>query len=407
VINLGDILKAGILVVDDKAANVQLLEGMLRVAGYTAVHSTMDPNEVCCLHRANRYSLILLDLQMPGLDGFEVMEGLRQIEEDGYLPVLVITAQPGHKLRALEAGARDFIGKPFDQAELWARVRNLLEVRLLHLEARNHSRALQETVRELEESREIIRMKTLAEQKKSEQELALAQETQESLLPHSLPQFENFRIDAFNSPTRYVGGDFYDFLQLSQAEWIGVLADVSGKGMPAALLSSMVLGALSTEFRSGTRLQEVLNRINRLLCEKSLGSQFVSLFLFSLGPGGEGRFISAGHNPVWLFRSTTGKIEELTAEAPVLGIFEAASYQHRPFQLCKGDILVVYSDGLTDAENLQGEMLGEKRLREIVQREACSGSKAVEDAFLKAIEDFTQGMPQTDDITFVVVEKSN
>ncbi len=406
-VSSGNILKAEILIVDDKAANVQLLEGMLRVAGYSAVHSTTDPNQVCCLHRANHYNLILLDLQMPGLDGFEVMEGLREIEEDGYLPVIVITAQPSHKLRALEAGARDFIGKPFEQAELRARVRNLLEVRLLHLEALNHSKALQETVRELEASREIIRLKTLAEQKRSEQELALAQETQESLLPHSLPQFENFRIHAFNHPTRYVGGDFYDFLPLSPTEWIGVLADVSGKGMPAALLSSMVLGALSTEIRAGTRLSEVLHRVNRLLCEKSLDSQFVSLFVFSLGTGGEGQFISAGHNPVWLFRAVTGKIEALRAEAPVLGIFADASYRHRAFQLSKGDILVVYSDGLTDAENLQGEALGEKRLREIVEREAPRGSKAVEDALLRVIEDFTQGMPQTDDITFVVVEKHN
>ena len=109
---------------------------------------------------------------------------------------------------------------------------------------------LEETVRELEASREVIRLKTLEERKKSEQELALAQETQESLLPRFLPQFENFRIHAFNNPTRYVGGDFYDFLQLSSGEWMGVLADVSGKGMSAALLSSMVLGALSMEFRS-------------------------------------------------------------------------------------------------------------------------------------------------------------
>jgi serine phosphatase RsbU (regulator of sigma subunit) len=401
-----DILKAGILIVDDKIANVRLLEGMLRVAGYTSVHSTTDPAEVRVLHSLNRYSLILLDLQMPGLDGFQVMEGLKEIECEGYLPVLVITAQPSHKLRALEGGARDFIGKPFDQAELCARVRNLLEVRLLHLESRNYSKALEDTVRELEASREVIRLKTLAEQKKNEQELALAQETQESLLPQSLPQFENFRIRAFNNPTRYVGGDFYDFLQLSPAEWMGVLADVSGKGMPAALLSSMVLGALGTEFRSGTPLQEVLNRVNRLLCEKSLCSQFVTLFLFTLGTNGDGQFISAGHNPAWLFRSATGKIEDLTADAAVLGIFEAASYQQRAFHLCKGDILVVYSDGLTDAEKPQGQMLGEKRLREIVRREAPSGSTAVEEAFLKAIEDFTEGMPQTDDITFMVVEKS-
>ena len=403
-VNLADILNARILVVDDQEANVRLLEGMLRVAGYTSVDSTMDPRKVCELHRKNRYNLILLDLQMPGMDGFQVMEGLKEIEEDGYLPVLVITAQPAHKLRALEAGAKDFVSKPFDLAELRARVHNILEVRLLHLETKNYSKVLEETVRELEASREVIRLKTLAERKKSEQELALAQETQESLLPRSLPQFENFRIHAFNNPTRYVGGDFYDFLPLSSGEWVGVLADVSGKGMSAALLSSMVLGALSMEFHSRTQPQEVLNRVNRLLCEKSLPYQFVTLFLFLLSPQGVGQFISAGHTPAYLFRSATGKIEELGSNASVLGLFDDASYESCAFRLDKGDILVVYSDGLTDARNPQEEMFGEKRLLGIIRQEAPSGSQALEQKFLTAIEEFTQGIPQTDDITFVVVE---
>jgi DNA-binding response OmpR family regulator len=168
-----DILNAPILVVDDKEANVLLIEGMLRIAGYTSVHSTTDSHQVCELHRKNRYGLILLDLQMPIMDGFEVMEELKEIEAGGYLPVLVITAQPDHKLRALEAGAKDFVSKPFDLAELRARVHNILEVRLLHLE-------MKETVRELEATREIVRLKTLEERKKMEQELALAQETQEA-----------------------------------------------------------------------------------------------------------------------------------------------------------------------------------------------------------------------------------
>jgi signal transduction histidine kinase len=143
-VSSADILNAGILVVDDKEANVRLIEGMLRVAGYASVESTTDPQEVCELHRKNRYSLILLDLQMPGMDGFQVMEGLKEIEEDGYLPVLVITAQPDHKLRALQAGAKDFVSKPFDMAELRARVHNILEVRLLHREAKNYSKVLEE-----------------------------------------------------------------------------------------------------------------------------------------------------------------------------------------------------------------------------------------------------------------------
>jgi len=406
-VNSAAILNASVLIVDDLEANVQLLARMLASAGYTSVASTMDPLEVCELHLKNRYDLILLDLLMPGMDGFQVMEGLKEIEPDGYLPVLVITAQPGHKLRALQAGAKDFISKPFELAEVLARVHNMLEVRLLHLETRKYSKVLEETVRELEASREVIRLKTLEERKKSEQELALAQKTQESLLPRFLPQFENFRIHAFNNPTRYVGGDFYDFLQLSSGEWVGVLADVSGKGMPAALLSSMVLGALSMEFRSRTQPQEVLNRVNQLLCEKSLPFQFVTLFLFLLSPQGMGQFISAGHNPAYLFRSATGKIEELVSDAHsyVLGIVDSASYQTRTLHLYKGDILVVYSDGLTDAQNQQEEVFGEERLLKIIRQEAPSGSHALEQKFLKAIEEFTQGMPQTDDITFVVVEK--
>jgi len=404
-VSAADILNAKILVVDDKVANVRLIEGMLRVAGYTCVESTTDPKQVCELYRENRYSLILLDLQMPGIDGFEVMQGLKEIEGDGYLPVLVITAQPAHKLRALEAGAKDFLSKPFDLAELRARVHNILEVRLLHLRAKDHSMVLEETIRELEASREVIRLKTLEEQKTREQELLLAQETQESLLPRCLPRFENFRIHAFNSPTRYVGGDFYDFLQLRSGEWMGVLADVSGKGMPAALLSSMVLGALSMEFHSGTQPDEALNRVNRLLCEKSLPEQFVTLFVFLQSPDRSGQFISAGHNPAYLFRSATGKIERLVSDHFALGMFDSASYQSCPLDLCEGDILTVYSDGLTDARNQQDEMFGEERLLALIRQEAPSGSQALEQKLLKTIGEFTQDTPQTDDITFVVVEK--
>src|SRR6266853_2175425 len=147
-VDLSDILGAKILIVDDLEANVRLLDRMLHQAGHTCVASTMDPHEVCGLHRDNRYDLILLDLEMPGMDGFQVMEGLKEIETDGYLPILVITAQPAHKLRALEAGARDFISKPFDLVEVRTRIRNLLEVRLLYKKIENYSKVLEQTVRE-------------------------------------------------------------------------------------------------------------------------------------------------------------------------------------------------------------------------------------------------------------------
>src|SRR5438105_92502 len=143
-----DILNASLLIVDDQEANVCLLEQTLSQAGYGRVSSTRNPHEVCALHRKNRYDLILLDLQMPGMDGFQVMEGLKTNHADGYLPVLVITAQPGHKLRALQAGAKDFISKPFDLVEVRTRIRNMLEVRLLYKKLESYSQELERTVQE-------------------------------------------------------------------------------------------------------------------------------------------------------------------------------------------------------------------------------------------------------------------
>jgi PAS domain S-box-containing protein len=143
-----DILAASILIVDDQAANVQLLEQLLTGADYSHVSSTMKPEEVCALHRKHRYDLILLDLQMPGMDGFQVMEGLKASATDSYLPVIVLTAQPGHKLRALQAGAKDFISKPFDLVEVKTRIHNMLEVRLLYRKLENYNRELEATVAE-------------------------------------------------------------------------------------------------------------------------------------------------------------------------------------------------------------------------------------------------------------------
>jgi PAS domain S-box-containing protein len=147
-ISATDILNASILIVDDQAANVQLLEQMLREVGYRHITSTMDPHAVSALYRANHYDLILLDLQMPGMDGFQVMEGLKEIKIDSYVPILVITAQPGHKLRALASGAKDFIEKPFDLVEAKTRIHNMLEVRLLHKELEHHNQILEQTVQE-------------------------------------------------------------------------------------------------------------------------------------------------------------------------------------------------------------------------------------------------------------------
>lgn len=143
-----EILKASILIVDDQEDNIMLLDQMLRNAGYEHITSTTNPSAVCAMHLAHRYDLILLDLQMPKMDGFQVMEGLKEIETGGYLPVLAITAQPAHKLRALQAGAKDFVSKPFDLTEVQTRIHNMLEVRLLYQKLDNYNKVLEQTVEE-------------------------------------------------------------------------------------------------------------------------------------------------------------------------------------------------------------------------------------------------------------------
>jgi CheY-like chemotaxis protein len=147
-LSAADILNARILIVDDQEANVQLIGQLLGEAGYTRVTSTMISQDVCALHRKNHYDLILLDLQMPGMDGFQVMAGLKTDATDSYLPVIVLTAQPGHKLRALQAGAKDFISKPLDLVEVKTRIHNMLEVRLLYKKLEGYNKELERTVEE-------------------------------------------------------------------------------------------------------------------------------------------------------------------------------------------------------------------------------------------------------------------
>lgn len=137
------ILNASILIVDDRPANVQLLDQLLRDTGYTNITATLDPTAVCGLHAAHHFDLILLDLNMPVMDGFEVMEQLKAVGTDPYLSVIVLTAEPRHKLKALQTGAKDFISKPFDLLEVKTRISNMLEVRLLYKKMANYSKLLE------------------------------------------------------------------------------------------------------------------------------------------------------------------------------------------------------------------------------------------------------------------------
>jgi serine phosphatase RsbU (regulator of sigma subunit) len=238
-----------------------------------------------------------------------------------------------------------------------------------------------------------------------EEELALAQETQKALLPQTIPRLPGCRLVAHCRPTRYVGGDFYDFLKLDDDRLAGVLADVSGKGVAASLVSSSLQASMQILLRQGRSVEETLSSINRYLCERTEPGRFVTLFLFAIQSNGEGAFVSAGHNPAFIFRSSTSKVEALSSGGVMLGAFDWVAYREVPMRLDAGDVLLVYSDGITDARNRNGEMFGEERLRELLAGEGPSGVESVEKKLHEELDRFTQGVEPTDDITFILLQR--
>ena len=247
-------------------------------------------------------------------------------------------------------------------------------------------------------------MKTIERRKNLERDLALAEETQRSLLPQTFPKLAHLKLNAFCRPTRYVGGDFYDFQVSPTGELLFVIADISGKGVAASVLSSMILGCLQLRLQDGDKPASALTRLNKFLCTKSSG-RFATMFLCSFAEDGKGIYISAGHNPAFLYRAADGTIEELASTNMVLGLFDFATFDATPVELRSGDVLLAYSDGLTEAENSREEMFGEDRVKEILIREAPQGVARVHEALIASIAEFTKGRDQSDDITIVIAQR--
>lgn len=237
-----------------------------------------------------------------------------------------------------------------------------------------------------------------------ESELLLAEKIQRALVPSELPTIVGYRTCGYSSPTRFVGGDFYDVFETSQGCVSACLGDVSGKGVSAALVSAMALGCLGTQLRARLRLEDAVITLNDLMCEKHSG-RFVTLFLCRLESDGCGRFLSAGHNTAYIYRADTSEINELESTSLIAGVMTPCTFRSEPMDLQAGDVLLVYSDGLTEAENSKGDMFGEERVRTVIRQRAPQGAEALREGLLSELATFTEDEKQRDDITLFLIEK--
>ncbi len=205
-----------------------------------------------------------------------------------------------------------------------------------------------------------------------ESELRLAQEIQRALVPQELPTIEGYLVSAYSEPAQRVGGDFFDFTTIPSGSSVAFLGDVAGKGVAASLLSSMALGCLDAQLRSSGSLESALTTLNSILCEKEPG-RFVTLFLLRFDRDGQCRYASAGHNTAYVHRGRENEIEELPSNSTIAGVFPDQAFVSESFELRSGDVVLVYSDGLTDAESHRGEMLGEDAVCRTVREHAPEG----------------------------------
>jgi phosphoserine phosphatase RsbU/P len=238
---------------------------------------------------------------------------------------------------------------------------------------------------------------------KIEEELGVARTIQQSLLPGSLPADGWFRACASSVASHQVGGDYYDAIPAGPHAWTAVVADVSGKGVSSALLAALLQGAFLAVSHSDTALHKRLERINTFLNERTQGEKYATVFYCLLERAGGLHFVNAGHCPPLVVRQAGG-IESLEATAMPVGLIESAEFEVGEITLADGDKIVIYTDGVTEAQNLEGEFFGRQRLRQVVAEHHADSCHGLHEAVANAVAGFTESAPQADDVTLVVIE---
>jgi sigma-B regulation protein RsbU (phosphoserine phosphatase) len=381
---------ARILVVDDNDDNRYTLTLYLELEGYADIQIAEDGEQAIARLDKEEFDVVLLDVMMPRVDGYQVLSWLKDQRRLQDLPVIMISAlnEMTSVVRCIELGAVDYLLKPFNQVLLKARLGASLERKRLHDQVNAH----------------LLRL---------EQELEAARDLQMSMLPQVFPPpVRQCPVDVWGlvHPAREVGGDLYDVFTTGDGSLCFFVGDVSGKGMPAALFMARTksLIRITTELmreREGAAAApaDIIGRVNRELCQNNNDMMFVTLFFGMLSlETGEVLYCNAGHNPPYRVNSDKPQAIE-DAHGITLGIQPQATYQTGRLILAPGETLYLYSDGVTEAHDPGGDLFCEHRLEAVLGTHAGRGSREVVGGVTEALKGFVGTAPPHDDITMLAL----
>jgi len=377
--------KGDILVIDDTPANLRLLSGMLAEQGYK-VRSVINGQMALTATQAAPPDLILLDINMPEMNGYEVCERLKADERTRDIPIIFISALDAteDKIKAFTVGGLDYITKPFQFEEVLARVETHLSLRQLQKQL-------------------------LGANRRFEQELALAGRVQASFLPNELPDISGWQLAVTLNPARETSGDFYDINLLPNGELGILVADVVGKGVGAALYMALTWSLMRTyATEHPTQPELVCEAVNRRILRDTQTDMFVTAFYGVLNPAiGTLIYCNAGQNPPFLISANKSEeAQRLSATGKPLGMFEGETWEKGVVLFASGDTLVAYTDGIIEAQNHRDELFGNDRLLRCVRSNLGRPAQDIQEAIIRGVYDFTDGAPQYDDITLVVLART-
>src|SRR5271169_3395581 len=387
-----------ILIADDQPDVLSALRLLLKGQGYET-EGVASPAEMLRALEAREFDLLLMDLNYArdttsGREGLDLLSHLKENEDAPAIVVMTGWATVGLAVEAMQYGVADFVEKP------WTNTR-LLEILQKQIALGRERRASRRrAVQENQDHKEIALQFHL-----QEREVAEARSIQQGLLPKSIPQQAGYEIAGAWQPAQSVGGDYYDVLEFDEGSLGLCIADVAGKGLPAALLMSNLQAAVRGLASTSLSPDGLCARLNSLVCHNTCNDRFITFFYAQLdGPARLLKYTNAGHNaPILVHRN--GAHERLEAGGGVLGVFPHQTFASGAAQLAPGDRVIFFTDGVTEACNAAGEEFGDARLLHMLQEHRLATASALQEKILAVVGEFSQGHWH-DDATLLIVAVS-